>query len=200
LVKEFGYDKEPRINKMVLNNTKNEYNSTQPQDKETLNHLFASKDYNGSLQIREGLLQTVVEETNVKKTDLFELLEDYCFNLAFPFPEDAKTIFNFHEKCKIIAHITNVLYPLCIKLKEADAAYWVNPCLLSSIYTQKPEIIEEIVKNNYFGFPNLETYIEEVKEEHNEKIPNEEPEAVATLIKPDKKPQMLGGHILVDPY
>jgi hypothetical protein len=196
LVKEFGYDKEPRINKMVLNNTKNEYNSTQPQDKETLNHLFAEKDYNGYLQIREGLLQTVTEETNAEQNDLFKILDDYCFYLVFN--DNAEQFFNFNERCQIIACINNTIYPLYTKysLEAINDVYWDNQNLLHVLCIQKPEIIAEIIKNSYFGFSNLKKYIEQ--ENYGDKTSDED--ELSMLIIPNKKPKMLGGHILVDPY
>jgi hypothetical protein len=161
LVKEFGYDKDPKVNKAILKKANKQYNSTQPQDEDAFIRLFASRDCDGKLQIREGLLKTVADETNANQNDLFKFLDEYCFRLAFPREEEA---FSFEERCKILACINNITYPVFIKYKcseEVEDVYWDDHSQLYVICYQKPEIIEEIEKNNYFGFSDLRNYIKE---------------------------------------
>ncbi|MDR2205429.1 MAG: hypothetical protein LBE36_04665 [Flavobacteriaceae bacterium] len=168
LVRVFGYDKEEKINKMVLEKAAKQYDESNWHDDKVLKHLFAEKDCYGKVQIREGLLKTVAEATNDDNNNLFISLDDYCFRLVFPF-EETEPIFSFKEKCQIIAAINNTTYPVYSNFRGAGGkAEWDPNSLLYVINIEHPEIIEEIIKNNYFGYPDLKQYIEEVKEEYED--------------------------------
>lgn len=170
MIRVFGFDTEYRINRMVLKEIDSQYRNKQPSNIEILNDLFVYKDCQGNLQIRKGLMQTVADETDSNQNNFFKILDDYCFYLAFPL-EETQTPFSFKEKCKIIAYINNITYPLYTKYKEENGmAIWDANSLLYNIYVQHPEIIEEITKNNYFDCFDLKTYISNVEEEYRSYI------------------------------
>jgi len=183
LVKEFGYDKDPQINKAVLEKINKEYSTNLL----ALDDLFAKKDYNGQLQIHEGLLKYISETTTKENQDFLSLLDDYCTiindmdkvgrDLDKRQLERLYGKFSPQERAKIITYILYYIQKLLDPNEDYESfTYSVsNTFYMSKLY--ESFIFDEIKKNNYYNLPGLkdmldrvDTYISdkrELKEEYD---------------------------------
>jgi hypothetical protein len=163
-VRVYGYDKEPEINKLVLNEILEAYNRYREYGlnyKSVFNNLFTAKDCNGNLQIREGLLKYILEVTTEEENDLLAMLDDYCHFMLYSTPEESG--FTQSEMYKIIAYTGYYVESAYIK---NDIQGWItdwNWDKESAFYneiTKQGALWEEIKKNDYYGLPGFENIIE----------------------------------------
>ncbi|GAA4202655.1 hypothetical protein GCM10022289_17730 [Pedobacter jeongneungensis] len=166
LLEKYGYDKDPKINKMVLDSIYKEYTQTGPVRGQYIATLFFIKDSYNQLQIREGLLRYVEETTSSTDNRLLYALSAFMDSLYSEdrdhiYNEDPSKKFTELEKAKIIAYFTNIEIPLIEKYKQ-DQVIWNNAT--STFYylaQEQPQMVELIKKNNYFGLPKLKIMIDE---------------------------------------
>lgn len=168
LVTVFGYDKEEKINKQVIDDLYKSY--AQPGQAwyaVKLGEIFFTKDCQGKLQIQEGLLNHVSQNTNENDDRLIYALSNY---LTYLFKEDKDNIFNespskkfnIEEKAKIIAYVANIESPAFYKYKpmNSSTAWQKAGTSLYNIAGAHPEILNIIKKNNYYGLIPLKNAIE----------------------------------------
>jgi hypothetical protein len=160
---DYGYDKEPKINRAVLKNIYNWYTETQPRNEKKLNHLFADKDCNGQLQIREGLLKYILETTTVENNDLLTMLNDYCRKMIYTTPEESG--FTQSEIFKIVAYTGYYVEAAYDKNEIWARSYVENWNQGSAFYNEiigRGELWEEIKRNNYYGLSGFEDMIKAI--------------------------------------
>jgi hypothetical protein len=158
-----GYDKEPKISRVVLKENYKWYTETQPRRDAVLKHLFVGRDCNGQLQIREGLLKYILETTTVEDNDLLTMLDDYCGKMIYTTPE--KSGFTQSEIFKIVAY-TGYYVEAAYDKNEIQAQGYVENWNQGSAFydkiTMRDELWEEIKRNNYYGLPGFENMIETI--------------------------------------
>jgi hypothetical protein len=172
LVVIFGYDKEPKINKMVLEEFYKEYENSSPNQVERIGEFFFQKDCDNKLKIRKGLLEYVLKNTNSGDNRFLYALSDYSSNMFY---EDRNNIygdvsnspfkkFNTNEKAQIVAYIASIEVPLIEK--HARLPLWSNagPSIYN-ITVSNRDIIQLIKKENYFEIENLKTIIKNIEGE-----------------------------------
>ncbi|MDR2206348.1 MAG: hypothetical protein LBE36_09385, partial [Flavobacteriaceae bacterium] len=166
LVRVFGYDKEEKINKMVLEKAAKQYDESNRHNNEILDHLFAAKDCYGKLQIRESLMKYILENTTVKNNKMAVMLGDYALHVRYPEPEELKE-FTEAEKLKIMAYVG--YYDQLIRDKNniddpesPDVAPegWDNGGFLRNELVSNQALLEEIKKNNYYNLSGFKDMIE----------------------------------------
>lgn len=163
----FGYDKDEKINKLVLDDPNLDYRI-----------LFAFKNIYGKLQIRDGLLNTITDNSTKDFNGYYKTLEGYANALSgddLYDSEGAKALlsdFSLAERRKILAYVINTLQPLyekynpqCIGgeygvLDKYDIgvtdSFW-NICF------RDKGLITEIEANNCYGLSNLEKLIAKMR-------------------------------------
>ncbi|GHT43629.1 hypothetical protein AGMMS49965_17770 [Bacteroidia bacterium] len=179
LVQIFGYDKEPQINKAVLRKIGKEYcqisynaDGFEVYDFDTnkLEYLFAGRDGEGKLHIREGLFKTVAEsyvsdETRFIETSktsdknlFYTLMEDYYYK--FVRNQDDKfsleATFSLEERSHVLAAILNTMHAC----SQVHRLHDYGP---EVIIQSVPEMIECIAAHDYFGYPNLQSYLTDMQ-------------------------------------
>ncbi|MCY0978705.1 hypothetical protein PGH12_10540 [Chryseobacterium wangxinyae] len=159
----FGYDKEEKINEMVLKNLLHEYSNEIPSSNGKIGNVFFVKGYNGKLQIRKNLLK-YIEKTITKDYDEYiSALSEYKISILYS-PENQSS-FNDEEKAEIVANISNIEIPAFNKYKGQSDQAW-NQKASTLFYLQSkdamnlPEILDILKRHNYFGFSYLKNYIE----------------------------------------
>ncbi|MDR1348130.1 MAG: SH3 domain-containing protein [Prevotellaceae bacterium] len=169
LVNVFGYDREPRINQMVLGNVYKEENTS------PLVKLFAAKDINtGKLQMREGLMQYIVDNTAVDDKKLLNMLYEYANLLLHSYKDSSYKMFNTFgftksEKLKIVAY-AGYYIELAYRnngIKEVEKRLRKKSFLLNELAGNK-ELLHEIDKNNYYGLPDFAAMIDDIMTEISE--------------------------------
>ena len=150
----FGYDKEEKINKSVLN----ELNKITDPD---YHKTFAGWDIEGTLQIREGLLKTVSESTTATFDKYYKVLEAYTRALGDLSDNDTKEFrdeFTPSERRKVLAYTVNILQPLYehFFMDSSNAVVGV----LMNICTTDDTLLLEWEQNNYYGLSHLPRIIE----------------------------------------
>lgn len=168
LVLDLGYDRDPKINKMVLSSVLKQY----PNSTEFIGKFFFIKDCNNKLKIKEGLLRCVEENTSATDNLLIYALGSYIFDLYSEdldkiFDEDPSKKFTAVEKAEIVANIANIENPAIEKYKSLESAdVWNNAgSSLYNISVSHPEVIKIIEQHNYFGLPKMKSIIAKLQEE-----------------------------------
>lgn len=173
LVMSIGYDKDMRINKMVLENYYNRYTDETPDESERIGELFFQKDKANKLHIRKGLLDFVEQHTTATDNKFIDALGIYMYNMYtgytcsfYPVNNCPFTQFTALEKAEIAAHIASIENPAFWKYKEEPGNKWSNTGTnLYNLSVSNPEVIDLIVKNNYFNIPNMKEVIENLEYE-----------------------------------
>ncbi|GAA4202664.1 hypothetical protein GCM10022289_17750 [Pedobacter jeongneungensis] len=172
LLENFGYDKEPKINKMMLDSI---YNRN-PQRGELIANLIFIKDSYNKFQMREGLLKYIEDNTRAKDNRYIYALGDFAYVLydgdvkddAYKvFTEDPSKKFTDVEKAEIVANIANIENPAIEKYKSlASSDVWnKSGSSLYNISVSHPEVIKIIEQHNYFGLPKMKEIIAKLQEE-----------------------------------
>ena len=171
----FGYDKEDKINEMVLNDKYKEYSEQIPIVKEKIADLFFTKDCDGKLIIRKGLLDYVRKKTTATDNRYIYALSTYMDILYTgdedkAFDYDPTTRFTETEKAEIVTNIASIENPAFRKYQmEEGAEAWVRgynaATGLYNLSVDYPKIISIIKENNYFNIPNMKQVIEDLPEE-----------------------------------
>ncbi|WP_454047063.1 hypothetical protein [Chryseobacterium sp. Marseille-Q8038] len=99
LVKNFGYDKEPKFNEMIIN----EY--IQSKDQYKIGELVFAKNCNKELEVRDGILQSLTDayQKSSNPKDLFGLMEFGSKLLE----TDEYNNYSENEKIKMVAYLAN---------------------------------------------------------------------------------------------
>jgi hypothetical protein len=168
LALNFGYDKDPKINKMVLSSIIKEHiNST-----EFVGQFFFTKDCNNILRIKKNLLKYVEENTSATDNRFiyalgYYMLSIYSEDLDKIFDEDPSKKFTAVEKAEIVANIANIENPAIEKYKSpASSDVWNIPgSSLYNLSVSHPEVIKIIEQHNYFGLPKMKEIIAKLHEE-----------------------------------
>lgn len=170
LVTDFGYDKEEKINQLVLEDLYKQYADPQHNITEKIGEIFFMKDCEGKLQIQQGLLNYVAQHTTKDNDRLIYALGNYLDYLFKEdkddiFTESPATKFTVEEKAKIVAFVANIESPAFYKFKPMNSSTaWHNAgTSLYNITAAHPEILKIIEKNNYYGLNPLKEIIEGVQ-------------------------------------
>lgn len=170
LVTDFVYDKEEKINQMVLEDFYKKYADPNHNITEKMGELFFKKDCEGKLQIQQGLLDFVSRHTTKDDDRFIYALGNYLDHL---FKEDRDNIFTespskkftIDEKAKIVAFVANIESPAFYKFKPMNSSTaWHNAgTALYNITAAHPEILKIIEKNNYYGLNPLKEIMESIQ-------------------------------------
>jgi len=168
LLERYSYDKEPKINKMMLDSIYN----INPARGELIANLFFVKDSYNKLQIRKNLLKYVEENTSATDNRFiyalgYYMLSIYSEDLDKIFDEDPSKKFTAVEKAEIVANIANIENPAIEKYKSpASSDVWNLPgSSLYNLSVSHPEVIKIIEQHNYFGLPKMKEIIAKLQEE-----------------------------------
>ena len=172
LVTVFGYDKEPKINKLVMD----EYLKMKENRRDVIGEIIFTKDCTGKLNIRQGLLKYIEENTSADDNALLYALESYgsvLYNgdMDKNYKEDPFKKFTADEKAVIAAYIASVDGPLFRKYspyspsattsENRNMDVWTRKgSFLYNLSVQHPEVLDIIAKNNYYGLTHLKREIE----------------------------------------
>lgn len=158
LVKNFGYDDEPKFNEMIIN----EY--VQSKDKYKIGELIFAKNCNKELEIRDGILQSLTEiyQKSSNPKDLFGLM-DFCSKLL---ETDEYNNYSEKEKVKMVAYLAN-MYDLLFKKNHRNQEGWDSRWNILGAYFEDDsrskikwsQLKGEMQKNNYYNLPNLKEVI-----------------------------------------
>jgi hypothetical protein len=169
LVRIFGYDKETQINKAVLSKIHSDYTKNQLEhffyDENRLIDLFAKKDCNGKLQIREGLLKYIADNTPFNNNELYTMMGEYGEILIRDYDnsEAFRKSFTLKEQLKIVAYVG--YYMELTRIKNNIKGFeenWERNTLLHNELGGNKELLEEIRRNNYYDLPDFENIIQDV--------------------------------------
>ena len=172
LVNSLGYDKEPRINKLLLEDYYEMYNDSQPSKSQKIGIFFFAKDLNNNFCIRQGLIDYVRNNTKVNDNRFIYALDDYAYALygknlnKFYGSNDPAKMFNDVEKAHIVSIIASIEVPAITKYKSQNPELWNNAgWALYDLLVEHPEIEDIIIKNNYFGIKNMKQVLEDTIDE-----------------------------------
>ncbi|WP_316795493.1 hypothetical protein [Pedobacter agri] len=170
LVTDFGYDKEEKINQLVLEDLYKKYADPNHNITEKMGELFFTKNCEGKLQIRQGLLDFVSRHTTKNDDRFIYALGNYLDYLFKDdrdgvFTESPSRKFTIEEKAKIVAFVANIESLAFYKFKPMNSSTaWHNAgSSLYNITASHPEVLKIIEKNNYYGLTLLKNVIESLQ-------------------------------------
>lgn len=182
LITNFGYDGDMELNKALLGDIIEGGNPSLYDQPFSVVHFYPE----GRIKIMDGLLKTMEELSTAENTDYYY----WATNELYRYAQTAEIGYNevndeedgeysakekegqsfvndlsFKQRCEIIAHITNYIYPVCLKFIEENSEYGdprmhamgidIPPSFWNVIF-RNHEILYEIDRNNCYGLPNLQ--------------------------------------------
>jgi hypothetical protein len=196
LVMNFGYVKDKQMLKWVLD--RNKYQFIVNDSPEDFTRILIHRNCEGKIIFHQEVLDIMTENLN---DDYVHQIADYTTALNTPNDSEmSRTIssLSFEEFVEFSAHL---LYwgELLVQDEYREYAYYF---MRSFVRFNDYEI--ELKKNNYYDLKGFKELWEMVKEGENiirrDGGRQSDDEVVSKLVPKNKKPKMLGGHILVDPY
>lgn len=154
LVVVFGYDKEPKINELIMQEYEERSHLENP---EAVGDILFVKNCEGKLETRQGLLEYITRRTQSEEKRLADAL--YSFIVTYL---KERSQFTLAEKRKIVAYAAQTYEPLYEKFYEIG---WPMGSMLT-MYLQSDEgAAEEFKKNHYYDLPDLKRYTEKALEQ-----------------------------------
>ncbi|WP_455593516.1 hypothetical protein [Bacteroides sp.] len=162
----FGYDKDDKINELVLND-----------DNLAVIDKFVGRDVFGKLKIYEGILSFVERFSKENFSDYYVAASTFVEQIAYiPEHESEKQKvypqmegMTLKERHKMIAYVVNTLQPLYEKYNGQDGYGYLDKygigivdCFWSAFFDDH-ELIKDIEANNCYNLPNLTKLIQKMK-------------------------------------
>ncbi|WP_295843131.1 hypothetical protein [uncultured Apibacter sp.] len=150
LVTDFGYTEDKKLLNWVM-----EKNYERPW--EIVENSIFVKNCNGNLEIREGILNYIWENTNNEE-------RKYAMQLLYLSDRDDWKDFSDSEYTKILAYMANTFDPLTEKYEQVGLQSSAKWSILGGLHFSLPEkewnkLIKEFKKNNYYNLPHLQEAI-----------------------------------------
>ncbi len=172
LVIYLGYDREPQINKMVLEEYYQVFSGFRPIENEKIGTFLFTKDWNKKFQVRQGLVDYIKNNTTVNDNRFIYALHDYTFHL---YDKDLDGIYGANnplkmfdtvDKAHIVSIIASIEVPAIEKYKPQNPELWnYAGSALYNILVEHPEIEDIIIKHNYFGIKNMKQVLDDTLSE-----------------------------------
>ena len=168
LLREYGYDKNEEINKLVMANMLKEY--TDVNDPWILDNTLASKRKakHAKVEIRKGLLKSILKlpatEENMEWIRLFNDYIDYLLNIEEQKLPMWMTEFTKKERYKVAAYLCYYLYEFSKKYDREDTS------LLGHELYYNDSFRSYIDSQHFFYFPGFEALCDKVYEEYDEAV------------------------------
>ena len=168
LLREYGYDKNEEINKLVMANMLKEY--TDVDDPWILDNTLASKRKakHAKVEIRKGLLESILKlpatEENMEWIRLFNDYIDYLLNIEEQKLPMWMTEFTKEERYKVAAYLCYYLYEFSKKYDREDTS------LLGHELYYNDSFRNYIDSQHFFYFPGFEALCDKVYEEYDEAV------------------------------
>lgn len=171
----FGYDKDDKINELVLKD-----------DNLTIIDKFVGRDVSGKLKIHEGILGFVERFSKENCSDYYVAASTFVEQIAHvPEHESEKQKMysqmkgiTLEERHKMIAYVVNTLQPLYEKYNGQNGYGYLDKygigivdCFWSAFF-EDHALIKDIEANNCYDLPNLTKLIRKMK--LDERLVNEE--------------------------
>lgn len=162
LLREFGYDKDDKINSAILNKINKEFYDENQKNRDNnglLINLFAKKDCDGNLTIREGLMKFISTNYDKQFGTPINILDHYATIMSIVDSEDYPDItspFNRQERLKIVAYAG--YYEDLAREKYYSEGEWTPASFFSN--TLDDGLLEEIERNNYYGLPGFKEILD----------------------------------------
>lgn len=163
LLVNFGFDKEDKINEVILNDLFQEYSKETPESSQKIGNILFVKNCEGKLSIRKNLLKYIEKNTTKNNDKYVSALSNYVIDILYN--DSIKSLFSPDEKAEIVANISNIEIPAFNNYKGLNTDSW-NSQATTLFYLQNkstmnhPEVLDILKKHNYFGYPYLKKYIE----------------------------------------
>jgi hypothetical protein len=163
LLVNFGFDKEEKINEVILNDLFQEYSKETPESSQKIGNILFVKNCEGKLSIRKNLLKYIEKNTTKNNDKYISALSNYVIDILYN--DSIKSRFTSDEKAEIVANISNIEIPAFNQYKGLSTDSW-NSQATTLFYLQNkntmnhPEVLDILKKHNYFGYPYLKKYIE----------------------------------------
>ena len=173
LVKDFGYDKEDKINKAVLDKVNKEYLIKETKNRKALIGLFARKACSGNLRIRENLMKYVSDNYNKQHGTPLDMLNSYASIMVAVNSEEYSMLseyFTKEERFKLAAYAGyyEQLARYRNNMDGPEQSYyehnegWDPGSFLRNELVSNKELLDSIKENNYYNLSGFEDMVSNI--------------------------------------
>lgn len=166
LVREFGYDKNEKINQALLDKVYAAYSDQSDADKSIFVNLFVKKNCENELQIRTELVEYITKNTTLKRNELLDMLEGYLMSLIEVTDDYNNSIqegFTYSERIKIFTTIGYEIEKIYRKFDiGAGIQNWSSESCFYNAFVRDSELHDKIATEEYFGIEGLEKGIRNI--------------------------------------
>jgi hypothetical protein len=199
LLKDYGYVKDKKMLKWLMDKHESIYNKSDDNynNIEDYTRLLTYRGCDGKLVFHQEVLDLMTE--NLKKSYVDQILEYIRLDDDWEKKSVLAATFTFSEKAMVLAHL---LYWAEKIAKERKYISQNDEHVMGAFYRytdDREKYDEEFRRQNYYGLPDFEMLWEQGKIDGDGRTPPDYSGVFGQVVS-DKKPKMLGGHILVDPY
>ena len=164
----FGYDKDDKINELVLND-----------DNLPVLDKFMGRDVYGELKIYEGILRFVERFSKENRSDYFVKASTFVEQIAYVLEREKEKqemypqmeSMTLEERHKMVAYVINTLQPLYEKYNGQDGyghldkyGIGIVDCFWSAFFNDH-ELLKDIEANDCYNLPNLTALIRKMKQD-----------------------------------
>lgn len=163
LVREFGYDKNEKLNQALLDKVYADYNDQSDADKSIFVNLFVKKNCKNELQIRTELVKYITKNTTLEDNELLDMLESYVMDLIEESNDDNSSIqegFTYSERIEIFITLSYEIEKIYRKFDIGPGLQnWSSESCFYNAFVGNSELLDRIAENNYFNLEGLEDTI-----------------------------------------
>ncbi|MGS4345151.1 hypothetical protein ACKUSY_05975 [Myroides odoratus] len=176
LLESFSYPQENLLNGWLLNEKRKQVRFKEEEGNqhaiEKVTGVFAFKNYQEELEIREKLMQYIEEVTTAEDNDLLLLLDDYATEIVSfdnSSSDELRKGFTQEELYKIFAYAAYYSYKGFVKYDKGLGRFsstrenWPNFCALTTV-GQNADVQEALKKNMYYDIPGLKEAVEHIEQ------------------------------------
>ncbi|WP_410880357.1 hypothetical protein [Myroides sp. DW712] len=176
LLESFSYQEENLLNGWLLNEKRKQVRLKEEEENqhaiEKVTGVFAFKNYQEELEIREKLMQYIDEVTTAEDNDLLLMLDDYATEIVSfdnNSSDELRKGFTQDELYKIFAYAAYYSYKGFVKYDKGLGRFsstrenWPNFCALTTV-GQNADVQEALKKNMYYDIPGLKEAVEHIEQ------------------------------------
>lgn len=143
----------------------NDYRGLDDDHMPTVGEIIFVKNAAGELEIKQELLQWIIDHTRADDHALLQALSYYAYALYDNSNNDIYThnpfkIFSLDEKRKIAAYIADIYEPLRNQLMPLDAGKWPASGVLEHLLVEDKGFAHFLKEHDYFSLPALKQELE----------------------------------------
>lgn len=169
LIREFGFDKNDKINKAVLNKNLKLFLKTPSRNKNVMINLFARKRCDNTVEIRKNLMKYISYSSSKQYETPLDMLTSYALSMISLENNGINNDFTLEERFKIAAYAGyfEILARERNNIDDPNSPNYTpkgwNPgSFLRNELGRNKAFLKAIKSNGYYGLPDFENMVDRI--------------------------------------